>query len=161
MSGSCERTQQLRDSLESLHRVVQLLSGGHVISDQESFSSSLNDVHKSTAHLARLISASTPDKLAESTPTNDLSTYSASKAIELAEDGPVDDNIDEFDSLLCEMDDEQFQMATSQPAEQDDDVGAGEGVWYTVSRAIGLSRYPITITATHWQVETNVWTFPV
>ncbi|XP_065905790.1 bifunctional 3'-5' exonuclease/ATP-dependent helicase WRN-like isoform X2 [Dysidea avara] len=124
MSGSCERTQQLRDSLESLHRVVQLLSGGHVISDQESFSSSLNDVHKSTAHLARLISASTPDKLAESTPTNDLSTYSASKAIELAEDGPVDDNIDEFDSLLCEMDDEQFQMATSQPAEQDDDVGA-------------------------------------
>ena len=69
--------------------------------------------------MARLISASTP--------TNDLSTYSASKAIDLAEDGPVDDNIDEFDSLLCEMDDEQFQMATSQPVEQDDDVGAGEG----------------------------------
>jgi len=133
MSGNCERIQlQLSNSLESLHRVVQLLSGEHVISDQESFTSSLDDVQKATENLAKLISASTPDlapdSRAEITPGNDSSASLANKAIDLTEDVLVDDNIDEFDSLLCEMDDEQFQMATSQPVEQDDDdMGAGKG----------------------------------
>lgn len=137
MSGNCERSvqQQLSNSLESLHRVVQLLSGSHVISDRDSFTSSLNDVQNSTAQLAGLISASSPENKVEATLLSEHSATPASKAIDLTEDGPVDDNTDEFDSLLCGMDDEQFELATSQPVEQyDDDVGEGErcGVVYHV-----------------------------
>jgi len=86
--------------------------------------SSLNDVQKATENLAKLISPSTPDSRADST-FNDSIVNSASKTIDFT---AVDDNTDEFDSLLCEMDDEQFQMVISQPVEQDDDdMGAGEG----------------------------------
>ena len=106
MSGNCEEVESWRgrlgDCIDSLHDVQQLLFSGHVISDCNSFAESLNKLRGITADLSRVIVARTDCR--------------ASEMIDLTRNDSSDDTVDEFDSMMCDMNDEEFDnVVNSQP----------------------------------------------
>ena len=119
MSGKCagieEWRGQLGDCIDSLNYAQQLLFTGHVISDSNSFAKSLDKLRGAIADVSRAIIAPCG---AEGSTANSSSkmidlTGGVSKERDVSKDGDVDD----FDSMLCDMDDEEFDMAVnSQPA---------------------------------------------
>ena len=110
---------QLGECIESLYNIQQLLYNGHVISDSNSFAKSLDKIQGAIADLSRVTVApcSAEDSIAfEAAATNE--TACNSEMVDLTRDvsRDGDDNIDEFDSIMCDMNDEEFDMAVnSQP----------------------------------------------
>lgn len=105
MSGKCEGIEnwrgQLGDCIDSLNDIQQLLFNGNVISDSNSFAKSLEKLRGVTAELSRGI----------------VAPCSAVEAIDLTMDVSKDNDVDEFDSMLCDMNDDEFDNAiNSQPA---------------------------------------------
>lgn len=119
MSGKCEEIEnwrgQLGDCIDSLNHAQQLLFNGHVISDSNSFAKSLDKLRAVTADISRVIVAQC--SAVETTES------SSSEMIDLTRDVSKDGEVDEFDSMLCDMNDEEFDMAVnSQPLTSNDAV---------------------------------------
>lgn len=105
MSGKSEENSrgQLGNCIDSLHHIQQLLFTGHVITDSNCFAASLDKLREATAELSRAISSPC------------LSTSSSSEVVDLPSDVGKDD-VDDFDSMLCDMDDDEFDsVVNSQP----------------------------------------------
>ena len=123
MSGNCAGIEnwrgQLGDCIDELNHVQQSLFTGNVISDTNIFAKSLNKLKGATADISRVVVA--PCDAVDST---------ASEMIDLTGDVSKDEtrsvsnnNVDEFDSIMCGMDDEEFEnvvnsqiMSQSPPA---------------------------------------------
>lgn len=91
---------QLADCIDSLHDIQQLLFSGHVISDSNSFADLLNKLRGIAADLSRVVVARTDCTASSST----------SEMIDLRNSK---DDVDEFDSMLCDMNDEEFDSAVN------------------------------------------------
>ena len=125
MSGKCEGIEncrrQLGDCIDSLYNVQQLLYNGHVINDSNSFAKSLDKLQGAIADLSRVIVApcSAEDSTAGET------ACSSNEMVDLTGDVSKndDESVDEFDSMLYDMNDEEFKMAVnSQPLMSSDNV---------------------------------------
>ena len=136
MSGKCEGIEnyrgQLGDCIDSLYNIQQLLYNGHVISDSNSFAKSLDKIQGAIADLSRVIVA--PCTAEDSTDVEAAATACyGSEMIDLTGDVSKetkdgDENIDEFDSILCDMNDEEFDIAVnSQPLMSSDVNVSSEG----------------------------------
>ena len=135
MSGKCEGIEsyrgQLGDCIDSLYNIQQLLYNGHVISDSNSFAKSLDKIQSAMADLSRVIVA--PYSAEGSTAVEAAATTCSSEMIDLTGDVSKetkdgDENIDEFDSILCDMNDEEFDIAVnSQPLMSSDVNVSSEG----------------------------------
>ena len=136
MSGKCEGIEEHRGQLgyciNSLYNVQQLLHNGHVISDSNSFDKSLDKLQGAIADLSRAIVApcSAEDSRAGETAasTNEIAC-SSSDMIDLTDVSKNDDDdVDEFDSILCDMNDEEFDIVVnSQPLMSSDVTVCSEG----------------------------------
>lgn len=143
MSGKCEGTEncrgQIGDCIDSLYNIQQLLCNGHVISDSNSFAKSLDKIQGAIADLSRVIVApcsAEDSKIAatyvemldyDSSEIIDVLTPGTGKTTDLI--GDVSKNgDDEFDSIMCDMNDEEFDMAVnSQPLTSSDVNVSSEG----------------------------------
>ena len=112
MSGKCEGIEdcrgQLGDCIDSLNHAQQLLFNGHVISDYNSFAKSVGKIRGAIAELSHVIVAAS----------------SSSEMIDLTREVSKDGDVDEFDSMLCDMDDEEFDMAVNTQPPTSSDVSA-------------------------------------
>ena len=120
MSGKCEGIkEQLGDCIDSLCNIRGSLRKGHIISDSSSFAKSLCALQGTIADLSRAIVA--PSSAEDST-----ADFSNEEVIDLDVQKDVsDENVDDFDSMLCDMNDEEFDLAVnSQPLASTDDVTA-------------------------------------
>ena len=123
MSGKCEGIkEQLGDCIDSLCNIRGLLHKGHVISDSNSFTKSLYALQVTIADLSRGL-------IAPSSAEDSTADFSSEEVTELGFQKDVsDENVDDFDSMLCNMNDEEFDLVVnSQPQTSTDDVTACSG----------------------------------
>lgn len=127
MSGKCagidEWRGQLSDCIDSLNHVQQLLFTGHVVSDSNTFTKSLDKLRGAIAEVSRAIVAPCSAETSMASSSSDMTdlTGGVSKERDASKGGDVDD----FDSMLYDMNDDEFDMAVNSQHVMSSDVTDG------------------------------------
>lgn len=113
MSGNCtdieEWRRQLGDCIDSLNHAQQLLFNGHVISDSNSFAKSLDKLRGATADVSRGIVEPWSAESCTASSSNEMNDLTGG----VSNEQDVSKDVDDFDSMLCDMDDDEFGMAVN------------------------------------------------